>query len=275
MKGRASGYLNAGNLGGSGLGGGAGLWLAQNLTNNWMSAAILASACLLCCFGLLFVNEHPSTIRDTRVIKTIENLLKDVWLTLKARMGILAMALCFIPLGTGAASNLWSAVSGAWNASAHTVEFVIGVISAIITAVGALLGGWICDRVDRKIAYIIFGLTLAICAVAMAYCPHIEIMYIIWTSLYAFVLGASYAASSAFVYEAIGKGAAGTKYTVFASLSNFPIWYMTLIDGWAYQHHGPNGMLDVEAGAGVLGIILFLILLKFLPSTKETGNLSA
>ena len=56
LKGRAGGWFQAGNLGGAGLGGGAGLWLAQRLPAPWMAGAILAVACLLCCSGALL---HP------------------------------------------------------------------------------------------------------------------------------------------------------------------------------------------------------------------------
>ena len=38
LKGRASGFIQAGNLGGTGLGGGAGLWSAQRLPEEWMVA---------------------------------------------------------------------------------------------------------------------------------------------------------------------------------------------------------------------------------------------
>ena len=55
LKGRAGEWFQAGNLGGAGLGGGAGLWLAQRLPAPWMAGAILAGACLLCCFALFFV----------------------------------------------------------------------------------------------------------------------------------------------------------------------------------------------------------------------------
>jgi MFS family permease len=142
-------------------------------------------------------------------------------------------------------------------------------MSGLITSAGCLIGGWMCDRMDRKSAYIIFGFTQVICAVAMAYAPHTEMMYIIWTSVYAFGVGLSYAGFSAFVFEAIGKGAAATKFTVYASLSNAPIYYMTLIDGWAHTHYGPAGMLNTEAAFGVLGIVLFILLLAFVNRRKK------
>jgi MFS family permease len=273
MKGRVGGYLQAGNLGGSGLGGGAGLWLAQHMSNVWMPAAVLAFACLLCCGALFFVHEHPSSVKAEKITITLSNLFKDIWSTLKAKMGVLALVLCFLPLGTAAASNLWAAVAGDWHAGADTVAFVTGVMGGLITAVGCLIGGWICDRMDRKNAYIIFGLIQAICAVAMAYSPHTELMYIVWTSIYAVSNGLSYAAFSAFVLEAIGKGAAATKYTVYASLSNAPIYYMTIIDGWGYAKYGPKGMLDVEAIFAIVGIVLFFLVLKFAGKSDTMGEM--
>ncbi len=275
MKGRVSGYMQAGNLGGAGLGGGAGLWLAQNLSQTWMSTGILAMACALCGLGLIFVREPLSTVKAEKALHTMQNLFRDIWLTLKSRMGILALVLCFLPLGTGAASNLWAAVAGDWHASANTVAFVTGLMSGLITAAGSLIGGWICDRMDRKLAYIVFGFLMVICAVAMAFSPHTEIMYIVWTSFYAFALGLSYAGFSAFVFEAIGKGAAATKFTVYASLSNFPIYYMTIIDGWAHTHYGPSGMLNTEAVFGVIGIVLFFILLAFANKKKTSVAIEA
>ena len=68
-----------------------------------------------------------------------------------------------------------------------------------------------------------------------------------FTMLYAFVTGLTYAGFSAFVLEAMGLGAAATKYNLFASLSNMPIAYMTSIDGWAHGKWGPAGMLYTEA----------------------------
>jgi len=269
LKGRVGGYSQAGNLGGGGLGGGIGLLLALHYSN-FIATAILGAACLLCCFGLFFIKEPVSTLKAEKPLKTIENLFKDLWITGKSRLGFLAIFLCFLPLGTGAASNLWSAVATDWHASADTVAFATGIFGGIITAVGCLIGGWLCDRMNRQVSYLVFGLVQAVAAVSMAYSPHTEIMYIFWTSFYAFSLGFCYASFSAFVFEAIGKGAAATKFTVYACLSNAPIYYMTLIDGWAHAHYGPTGMLSVEAIMGVIGVILFFGLMKYVHSRPLT-----
>lgn len=274
LKGRASGYYNTGNLGGQGVGGGIGLWIAEHSSSTMVPAASLAIICALCSFGLFFIKE-PIVTRHPQVGKNLVNMFKDIWNTIKTKLGILALTLSFIPLGTGALQNLWAGAAGSWKASDATIEFVTGVLAGLITAGGCLIGGWICDRVDRKKAYLVFGLLMALCAVAMAYSPYTERMFIFWTSVYAFILGLCYAGFSAFVLEAIGKGAAGTKYTIFAGLSNVPIWYMTKIEGWVFDSkgkvealHGPTGMLNIEAICAVAAIIFFVALMRILRLPK-------
>jgi MFS family permease len=260
LKGRASGWLQAGNLGGLGLGGGAGLWLAARLPSAWMGGAIIAIACLLCSIGLIYLSEPKSTIRTESYLKTIGNLNRDIWAVIKSRMGFLALFLCFLPIGSGAASNLWSAVSKDWSASADTVALIIGVLGGLLSAIGCLIGGFICDRMDRKKGYIVFGIIQALCAVGMAYSPRTQQMFILWTSLYAVSTGLTYAGFSAFTLEAIGKGAAATKYNVFASLSNAPIYYMIYIDEWAHGKWSAFGMLNAEVIMALIGVTLFVSL---------------
>ena len=266
LKGRAGGWLQAGNLGGFGLGGGAGLWLAERLPEPWMPGAIIAFACLFCSLGLVFLSEPTSYIREKNYIKTISNLNRDIWKLVKSRMGFLALFLCFLPIGSGAASNLWSSISNDWHASADTVALLIGAVGGVLSAIGCLVGGWICDLMDRKKAYILFGMIQALCAVGMAFSPSTELMFIIWTSLYAFSTGLTYAGFSAFVLEAIGKGAAATKYNVFASLSNAPIYYMLYIDEWSHGKWGAFGMLTTEAIMALFGMIIFITI--FVSVTK-------
>lgn len=272
LKGRAAGYLNAGNLGGLGLGGGAGLWLAQRVSDPWMAGGLIALSCLLCSFGLYYLSEPTSFIKEKKYFRTIGNLNRDIWTVVKSRMGILALFLCFLPLGTGAASNLWSSVSGDWNASADTVALIIGVGGGLLSAAGCLVGGYVCDIMDKKKAYILFGVVQASCAVAMAFSPHTELMFIIWASTYAFSSGLAYAGFSSFVLEVIGKGAAATKYNVFASLSNAPIYYMIYIDGWAHGKWGAFGMLTTEAIMALLGIVVFITIFVSVNKMKPVVN---
>jgi len=257
-KGRASGWFQAGNLGGGGLGGGAGLWMAQNLPAPWIAGAVLAVACLTCCVALLFVREPPPMPRSTRYVRDLALVARDLWSVARSRTGALALLICFLPIGTGAASGLWSAVADDWHASADTVAAVTGVAGGLVSAAGCFIGGWVCDRMDRKGAYALFGVLLALCAALMAAAPRTEAMYIAFTTAYALFSGFTYAGFSALVLEAIGQGAAATKYNLFASLSNMPIAYMVVVDGWAHTRWGTGGMLYAEAAMGILALGVFV-----------------
>jgi predicted MFS family arabinose efflux permease len=268
QRGRAGGWFQAGNLGGLGLGGGAGLWLAQHFGEPWLPAVVLAVASLSCCTALAFVAEPPPTPRAETVARSVRGVLRDLWSVARSRGGFLSLLVCFLPIGTGAAANLFAAIADDWRASADTVALVSGVLGGIASAIGCFIGGYLCDRMDRKTAYWVFGLAQALCAVAMALTPRTEAMYIAFVTLYWVINGFTYAAFSAVVLEAIGQGAAATKYNLFASLSNMPIAYVTLVDGWTHTRWGSGAMLHVEAAIAVAAIALFIGVAACLRPTK-------
>ena len=94
----------------------------------------------------------------------------------------------------------------------------------------------------------------------MAFAPRTEIDVHLFTSLYAFIVGLTYAGFTAVVLEAIGKGAAATKYNLFASLSNMPIAWVTYARRLARTKWSTKAMLFADAGAGLAGIVLFAVI---------------
>lgn len=267
-KGQAGGWLQAGNLGGFGLGGGAGIWLAEKLADKWMAGAVIAVICLLCQFGLLKLTEGFSFSREKKYLKTITNLGKAIWMILKSQRGFLALLMLFLPIGSAAATSLWSSVYKDWNATPGEVALVVGALGGILSAVGCLIGGWICDRMDRKKAYIFYGLFQVVCALSMAFCPRTEWMFVIWTSLYGVSNGLTMAGFSGIVFEAIGKTGAATKYNVFASIGNIPLYYMIFVDELAHRKWGDTGMLITESAITVLAASLFTFIFLILKNTK-------
>jgi MFS family permease len=261
-KGRAGGWFQAGCLGGGGIGGGLGLYLVERLPSPWMASCIVGGLCLLCCAALGSVPTPVRRQENPGLFPSLAATIKEVWEVVKKRAGALALILCFMPIGTGAAPL--AAIAGEWRASANTVALVTGVLGGIISAVGCIVGGWYCDRMDRKRTYVWFGVIQAAGGLAMGLLPRTEAMYVLWASVYAFTQGLTYGAFSAFVLEAIGKGAAATKYNALASLSNLPIYYMTNIDGWACDRWGSTGMFFTESGIGVAGAVVFIFLARIL-----------
>jgi MFS transporter, PAT family, beta-lactamase induction signal transducer AmpG len=305
-KGRAGGWSQAGNLGGSAIGGGLGLWLAQNLTaggdraigqwltqhtsiawfsnaglwlGNHVEAAVVGGTavgllCVLTSFALLFVSEPPAEHRESGFAKSIANVGRDLWSVVKSRKGLLALVAMTLPIGAAAMTQLWAAVAQDWHASSNWVVLINGMLGGVITMVGCIVGGWICDRMSRMLAFNLFSLITCACALAAAFSPRTQEMYILYVGLYMLITGFCFAAWGAVVLEAIGKGAAATKYNLLAGIANLPIIYMAYLDGKAHVWHAPSWlpfdgttlMLLTEAAVPVLGT---LALVAFAQTTRS------
>ena len=258
-RGTAGGWFQAGNLGGSGLGGGAGLWMATHLPAPWMSGAILGVCFLLGSFALFLVPEAPPETRTRSLLGSMGHVAVEFWRMIKTAGGVLCAVLCVLPINTGASLGVLAQaeVAAKWGATENTVSLVSGVLSGVVSAIGCLVAGAVCDVFGSRKVYAGVAFLLAMIAVAMALAPFNRFNYVAFSLVYTFVVGMSYAAFTGFVLDAIGKTAAATKYNAFASLSNFPIMYMGLILAWAQGEWGEKGMLFTEAGVGV-GALLVL-----------------
>lgn len=258
QKGRAGGWSQAGNLGGGGLGGGLGLELAVRTGHAWSAGVFLAAMSALCVIMTFRLTDPPRAAAQS-FLGTIRETGRDLLGLVTRRMGLLALFICLLPLGTGAASNLWSAVAGDWKADAHEVALVSGVLNGVVAIIGSLGAGFVADRMDRKASYALFGLVSALTAVAMALGPRTPFAFLIFATAYNLVLGCCYGAFAALTLEAIGKGAAATKYNLIASVSNTPIMLMTLLNGAAQKRWGSGGMLLTEAACAAIAVVLYTV----------------
>lgn len=254
QKGRAGGWFQAGLLGGTGVGGGLGLYLSQHLPSSWLASGTVAIIALFCSLGISQVPETISERSRYGLAKTLQGVVMDLWAVLRSRRGVIALALCLAPIGTGAAAGLWGAVANDWGASAAVVALVTGGLGGILTGIGCVVGGLLADRIGRFTGYTASCALLAMLALTMAAVPHSVAAYVLFTLMYAFVSGMGFAAFTGFVLEAIGTGAAATKYNFFAAASNLPVYYMTRIDGLAHDWWGAAGMLYTEAALGIVGV---------------------
>jgi PAT family beta-lactamase induction signal transducer AmpG len=259
LKGKVGGYSQAGNLGGGALGGGLGLLLAQHSGNALVPAGILALCCVLCCLALFYITEPVSTVKVKSIGKTVGNVYKDVWQTLKTNRGFLALLLNLVPLGTGAAGFLFAAVAKDWHAGAGIVEFVTGFWSGIVIIMGCIVGGFICDLVDRQKAFVWFSLLQGACCVGMAFCPHVPLTYIIWTVTYALANGFVNAGYGSFTLEAVDRGAAASKFELYSSMAYLPLYFMFWILGVTYSKWGAFGMLNTEAAIAVIAASVYFV----------------
>jgi len=267
-KGRAGGWNQAGNLGGTGLGGGAGIWLASHFSNQ-VAGGALAAAILSCAATLYFVPDVRPAAGEA-LGQRVRQIGQDFRQMIRSAAVLLTLVLIVAPIGIGAASNLWSAVAPSWRAEPNTVALVAGVLSGVVSAVGCVAGGWIADRIGRWWSFFGAGAIMALVALIIAVAPRTPAAYASGVLCYAFSQGLAWAAFTALVLHAVGRGAAATKYAILSSLGNVPGSYMTAFDGWVHDRSGVERMLEAEALLAIACIAVGLLALRKL---KAAGRL--
>jgi MFS family permease len=275
--GRVSGWFQAGYLGGTGLGGGLGLYLLQTLPAPWMTGAVLGMLFLACTLALTRIPDVAAHRRSAATLEAVKGVVDDLRRMVRTRPGLLSAAVCFLPFGTGAAQTVLtqSAVAARWGAGAAEIEKVQGLSSGVITAAGCFVGGWLCRRVHPRTASVAIGVALALVAFGMAFSPATIASYVAYSFAYAFGIGLGYAAFTAVVLDTMGRGSAATKYNIFASLSNFPVFWLGLLLGRVADRHGVAAMLVVEAAFGVAGVAVFAAFARALGRTTLAADVPA
>ena len=256
-RGAIGGYVQAGILGGMGLGGGAGLWLAQHAGGTGPASAVLAAVCLLCLLPLLSIRAPYRARPEVLRVKTLQ-LARTVWAMARSRNGALALLINILPMGLGASNQLWSAVAGDWRASANVVALVTGVLGGLVSIPGSLLGVFLCRRLHLRGVYLGASVACALLLAAMAAAPHTPANFVIFTLASAFTLGTTWGALSSVTLSCIGYEGAATKAALLGSFANIPLVACVPLVGWAQSRFGSNVMLLTEAGVAVASLIVYV-----------------
>lgn len=276
-KGRAGGWQMAGNVGATALLGALAIWLASHFSRE-VTGVVLATLVLASGAGIFWITERqdekasaPASLLHA-TWERMKGIVQDLFRTAISRDGLIMLVLCLMPVSCGALTNLFSAMSSDYKASEGTVQLVNGLGMGITGALGSLLGGWLSDRINRKLNYALMGVATGLCALAMAAAPMTETTYIWGILVYSFANGAGFAAFAGMVLEMVKSGAAvTTKYTLFVAASNFAISYVTALDGQASTFRGLGARASVGFDglitfAGIAGMgLLFLLFLRHKP----------
>lgn len=256
MLGRAAGFYQTGNMLGQTLGGGVALYLVRHLPAPWMAGATLA-VCVLACNAPLAVLREPPRVGDGR----IGDRAREVWRELRAMLakidGRLALLLAFLPIGTGNAQFLFSAVASEWKASADFVSVVLGVVAGLAIAVGTLTGGWLEDRLPQRRAYFVSCAAQGVLALLLLISPREPWAFAVLTAAYTLTLGACTAALTGMALALAEGGAASTKVSLFLAFNTLGSLGLVKGAGWAHDAWGLTGMLGVEVLTVVVALGVF------------------
>jgi MFS family permease len=193
-------------------------------------------------------------------------MLRDVKSVVFSKSGITGILLMLSPVGTAALTNSFTALKNDYHVGKTTVALVNGLDAAALNALGAWIGGKLCDRNSRRAMYLLSGVLTAIVSFVVAQQAQTTTVYVVGISAYNLVTGVCFAAFTATVLETIGHGdaAAATKYALCTAAGNVAIAYTNLADTQAYAHFGnsashlfsSDAVLNI-AGVAVLGAIFW------------------
>jgi MFS transporter, PAT family, beta-lactamase induction signal transducer AmpG len=285
-KGKAAGFSMASNLGGTGLLGALALVVSEHVSPR--AGGIVLAAVVLASGSVALRIVEPRRVDAAvaaagSVLRAFGRHLvamgRDLWGTLRSREGITGLVICVAPVGLGALTNIFSGMAPDFSASARVVEVVNGVGGGVTGAAGALVGGWLADRMSRRLAYGVAGALTGLSALAMLFSPLTPATYTWGTLAYSFTNGIAFATWAGMVLEVVGHGAAtATKYALFNAAANLAISVVTWADGafaeaspWTWLR-GSRGSLAMDAALTALGIGILLAMVAIVRRAPAPGR---
>lgn len=261
-RGRAAAWFQSGNQFGQTAGGGIGLWLIQHSPAPWVAGLALTAILFGCALPLIGLDEPVRALGDASVGARVRDAWRELAGVVRTRVGRIALILAILPIGTGAAEFLFSAIGPEFHASADVVSAVLGLGGGLAIVIGCFAGGRLADRVSKPAAYTIAcGLGLVACVV-IAFSPRTSAGYAASTLFYTFTLGMVTASFTGLVLSIIGDTAAATKINLFFALNTLFSLGMLRVAGWSHDAWSTNGMLFTEALTGAAALALFAVLAR-------------
>ncbi|HTN52527.1 MAG TPA: MFS transporter [Anaeromyxobacter sp.] len=273
-QGKAGGWRMAGNVGMTGILGALGIKIAS-ATSVRTAGLLLAAVVLLSALVSLAIHE-PKRVREATAagaaaLHRLKEIGADLWRTVISRDGWTGLVICLMPVGAGALTNLFSAMGVDYRASEDAVAVVNGILGGIAGALGAVAGGYLADRMNRRLAYALAGGITALSALAMLLAPLTQVTYVWGTLAYNFANGIAFASLAALILEMVGHSpGAATKYTAFIAVSNVASSYVTFLDGLGSELGGlgVRGTLLADVGLTAAGIG---VLVAMVAVTRRSG----
>ena len=258
LRGPIAGWTQTANLGGAGLGGGLGLWIAGHVGES-APGLVLAAITLASATPMLFLRV-PTRTAGAAPVARVGEIGRETWTLARTRTGVLAIMAMTLPAALGAAAGLLPAAAGAWHASSDLVALVRGALGGVTTIPGCLLGGYLCRHFRHRTVYFTTALVYAAGLAAMALAPHTPFAFGSFMILNGVILGVSFGALTSINYDALGPTSPATVSAGLNSLSNVPLLAATLLLGQAEARTGVDGMLLTEAALGAVSVAAYAAL---------------
>jgi hypothetical protein len=248
---KASGWTQAGNLGGGAIGAGITLWLLSHVALPLATFAAAAIVFLPSLAALSVAEDPPKPAAGP--IDRLAKIGRELIAVLRSRKTLSGLLLLAAPVGTGAAQNLLPAVASHFGVGGEGVMWVNGLAGGLVLALGSLLATLLPGDWDRRLTYAGSGAANAL-ATSVLLMGNSPLFYFTGTVLYLVTTGFCYARFTALVLEVLGEGEHGTstRYSLFLAAGNLSISYMLWLDGQGYRLFGTHGLFGVDMAANLV-----------------------
>jgi MFS transporter, PAT family, beta-lactamase induction signal transducer AmpG len=257
---RASSFYQGGSLGFGALGifilaSGAEKFSVRTL--GWIAAALIAVPA----FAAFAAPDRATNINPERTLKqTFSCIWQEVKETFLRWRAVPYTLLMIFPMCSGAAIGLLPGIAQDYHVTGQQMAWINGIGGALLTAAGALSATLIPARIRASVAYLSVGLINEATIAILWLAPLNPFTYYVGATLYLFTIGACYALFTAVVLEFLGSsGKSGSgRYSVINGLGNFPVLYMTTVDGLGGKLWGARGLAGTDAVVGGIGAAILL-----------------
>ena len=259
QKARAGGFYQVGNCGLAALAGGGLLYLSQHLGRHEfgiVGGSMIAVPALLA----LFLKEPEVVGKHDPygvVMRRVGTEFMDTFFKWKS-VPVLLM-LC-APFASGAALGLLPSLAPDYGVSVEQVAWMNGLGGGLLTALGALLVGFLKMPEDIRPVYAGLGLVNAATLGILLVGHPRPTTYLASVTLYMITIGAAYGVFTALVLRLLGISgkSGGSRYAIAVSLGNLPIFYMTVVDGLGARWFGTKGEPGIDMFVSGLAAMLAL-----------------
>lgn len=142
---------------------------------------------------------------------------------------------------------------------------LFGVAANVVSAIGAVLGGWLDDRTGPK-PVILASLSLMIVAAAVLFFVEGPAMFWIFGLMLCVFVGPAQSASRSYLSRLAPAGRDGQMFGLYATTGRSVSWLTPLVFGWFVAQFG-----DDRAGIIGIGVVLLVGALLLLGVRKPTG----
>lgn len=227
-----------------------------------VAATFMLGAMLLPTILFLFV---PAPAPDKLLAsESFGRFGREVLSLLTRRDVLIGLALFILPSASFSLTNVLGGIGKDYHASAAVVSAFAGAGSIVAGVGGSFLVPRLARKIELRALYLTIGFVGATFTLGTLLLPRAPWTFgVVFTGEIIFQ-ALAFTTANGITFQIIGSDnpLAATLFTLLIAVTNLPITYMGILDGWGYDRGGLVGGFLVDAGLGMSACVLLAIVLR-------------